>query len=303
MNFSQICYFVEIAKQHSLSKAAEALFVSPSALSISIAKLEKELDTQLFERRTSGMYLTDQGKLILEDAQQIISLLQSWDYKLHGQNASISGTIKILSCPAVTQTLLIGFIQKMKSLYPSLDIMVEDQFFTIDHFLQSKVSLAFIMFSDGDTTYLNTFKALENYGYCYELLYQESLCIYLNVNNPLAEYSSLTLDQLKAQTFVTLHNNELDPILKHYLTSFPKSQIIHLPNRNTILAYLRNIPDAFALLSSSTVEQNSEYHDPFLTTCSFENGTLTQNVVLIHSDNRTISPIEKLIVSAIKDYI
>lgn len=303
MNVSQIRYFVEIAKHQSLSKAAEALFVSPSALSISISKLESELDAQLFERNKSGMFLTEQGKLILEDAQEIISMLQSWNYKLHAHGTKISGTIKLLSCPAVTQSLLLGFVQKMKDLYPELDIIIDDQFFTFDHFLQSKASLAFVMFSEGDASFRDVFNKMADYGYSYELLYQESLCIYLNKNNPLASATSITIEDLKKETFVTLHNNELDTTLRHYLTFFPKSQIISLPNRNAILAFLRNNTNAFALLSSSSIEQDPLYHDPSVTTRSFENGSLTQDIILFHPDERTISPIEKIVVAAIKESI
>ena len=57
--------FYEVAKSGSITKASENSFISQSALSKSIKKLENELDVQLFYRDTNGVTLTDKGKELL----------------------------------------------------------------------------------------------------------------------------------------------------------------------------------------------------------------------------------------------
>lgn len=303
MNISQIRYFTEIARFHSLSKAAEELYVSPSALSISIGKLEKELNTKLFERNSIGMFLTDQGKLILEDAQEILTILQSWDYKLHPIKTELSGTIKILSCPSITQTILVDFVQSLKSTAPNLDIEIEDTHFNVKNFIESKASLAFVMYSESDPLYTDIIKEMAIYGYTYDILFQEDLCIYMNKLNPLAKQPSVSLKQLKDNIFVTLHSKDLDIIQRKYLSFFPKRQTINFPNRNTIFAFIRNNNNAFTILASSTVSTSPTYLDPNIITKPLEDDAITQNIILFYPNDRTITSLEEKIVEALKERI
>lgn len=61
MEFKHIEYFVETCRHRSLSKAAEALYISQQALSRSIANLEEELGCTLFQRTVKGITLTEDG--------------------------------------------------------------------------------------------------------------------------------------------------------------------------------------------------------------------------------------------------
>ena len=58
-------YIDEVARAGSIRKAAEALFITPSALDRRVQDLEKELGTELFERHARGMRLTAAGELFL----------------------------------------------------------------------------------------------------------------------------------------------------------------------------------------------------------------------------------------------
>jgi DNA-binding transcriptional LysR family regulator len=63
-------HFVEVARQGSLRKAAEALHVSASAINRQILKAEQALNAQLFERLPSGLKLTATGELLLGDLRR-----------------------------------------------------------------------------------------------------------------------------------------------------------------------------------------------------------------------------------------
>jgi len=54
MDFRQLEYVITISREHTLSAASEKLFLSPSALSQHISKLEEELQTPLFKRTKQG---------------------------------------------------------------------------------------------------------------------------------------------------------------------------------------------------------------------------------------------------------
>ncbi|GAB0307975.1 LysR family transcriptional regulator [Staphylococcus pseudintermedius] len=72
MELKQLKYFVEVAKREHISEAALELNVAQSAISRHIHNLENELETSLFYRRGRNVFLTAEGKQLLEYAQQIL---------------------------------------------------------------------------------------------------------------------------------------------------------------------------------------------------------------------------------------
>lgn len=77
INIMQIRAFCQVAKRGSVSRAANDLFRTQSAVTRSIRDLEQVLSVALFERHFSGMVLTDYGKCILPRAQQAIDELNN----------------------------------------------------------------------------------------------------------------------------------------------------------------------------------------------------------------------------------
>ncbi|WP_044338925.1 LysR family transcriptional regulator [Rossellomorea aquimaris] len=75
MNLQRLEYFMAVAREKSLSKAAHALFVSQPALSKQMKKLEDMLGFPLFIRSASGMTLTNKGKELQEELDPILGQL------------------------------------------------------------------------------------------------------------------------------------------------------------------------------------------------------------------------------------
>lgn len=65
MTFEQLLYAEILAQHHSMKKAADALHISKSGLSLAITQLENELGVKLFERSAKGTYLTKKGRQLL----------------------------------------------------------------------------------------------------------------------------------------------------------------------------------------------------------------------------------------------
>jgi len=74
LNYHHLRYFWAVAKEGHLTRAAEQLHVSQSALSAQIRKLEDELGHTLFEREGRALRLTEAGRLTLGYAESIFSL-------------------------------------------------------------------------------------------------------------------------------------------------------------------------------------------------------------------------------------
>lgn len=73
LNYHHLHYFWAVAKQGNLTRAAERLHVSQSALSTQIRQLEQHLGHELFLRRGRTLVLTEAGRIALEFAEQIFS--------------------------------------------------------------------------------------------------------------------------------------------------------------------------------------------------------------------------------------
>lgn len=85
MDLLQLEYFVRVAESPTMLRAAEDLNVSPSTLSMSIKKLEGELNTSLFRRSGHGLRMTAAGQLLYEGASRILFEVSSLRQRILSQ--------------------------------------------------------------------------------------------------------------------------------------------------------------------------------------------------------------------------
>ncbi|WP_183379643.1 MULTISPECIES: LysR family transcriptional regulator [unclassified Herbaspirillum] len=85
LNFHHLHYFWCVAKEGHLSRVAQRLHVSQSALSAQIRQLEERLGEALFEREGRSLKLTDTGHLVLEYAEGIFDLSAELLERLNGR--------------------------------------------------------------------------------------------------------------------------------------------------------------------------------------------------------------------------
>ena len=101
LNFHHLFYFWRVAKLGHLTRAAEELHTSQSAVSAQIRQLEERLDEALFSREGRRLVLTDTGQLVLAYADHIFGLGQEMLGRLQGSTAGITrlrvGSVATLS--------------------------------------------------------------------------------------------------------------------------------------------------------------------------------------------------------------
>ncbi|MDO4328854.1 MAG: LysR family transcriptional regulator [Lachnospiraceae bacterium] len=99
MDLRQIENIVAIEQEQSISKAAEKLFLTQSALNQQLLKLEKELGVQLFERRKHSMIPTFAGRIYLSTAHQMLDMKRETYKIIHDISEETTGEISVAYTP------------------------------------------------------------------------------------------------------------------------------------------------------------------------------------------------------------
>jgi LysR family transcriptional regulator, cell division regulator len=131
MNFNtfphptDLLYFQEAARTENLSRAAERLGVGQPALSLSLRRLEKQLESKLFLRRSRGLELTESGHRLLASCN---SLMDSWSKLIseakYSEN-SLQGVFRLGCHPSVGLYSLPPLFKNFFELYPHIQIQLE----------------------------------------------------------------------------------------------------------------------------------------------------------------------------------
>ena len=95
MLLEQISMFSRIAKEQSISKAAQAIHISQPALSQQMQRLEEELGVELFTRDNGRLQLTEAGHFFRERAQEVISLVDKTRSQMAERYNGAGGKIRI----------------------------------------------------------------------------------------------------------------------------------------------------------------------------------------------------------------
>lgn len=111
-------YFLTIAREQTISSAAEALHITQPTLSRQIKELEEEIGKQLFIRGNRSIILTEDGLLLKQRADEIISLVKKTQAELSMTDASLSGDIYIGAGETEGMRIVAKAINTMQNKYP-----------------------------------------------------------------------------------------------------------------------------------------------------------------------------------------
>jgi len=113
LNFHHLRYFWAVAQHRHLTRAAEALHVSPSALSIQLRQLEERLGHALFERRNRQLVLTEAGRIALAHADTIFRTGQELLSTLRGTPAATRAVLRIGAVATLSRNFQLGWLAPM----------------------------------------------------------------------------------------------------------------------------------------------------------------------------------------------
>ena len=116
----------EVASQGSFSAAAEALYLSQSAVSQQVATLEREVGMSLLERTREGPKLTDAGRVVVGHAEAAIARLEEAERELAAIAGLEGGELRLASFPSASATLLTEAVSIFHGRYPNVRLTIAE---------------------------------------------------------------------------------------------------------------------------------------------------------------------------------
>ena len=125
MNFLSLEYFIVVAEELSMTKAAKRLYVSQQSLSKHIIKLEQNLNIKLFNR-TPGLSLTYAGSRFLRSAIQILNIKRQITMEMDDINNHVRGELRIGISHTRGRVILQKLLPHFAKSHPLIDISVKE---------------------------------------------------------------------------------------------------------------------------------------------------------------------------------
>jgi DNA-binding transcriptional LysR family regulator len=120
----QVEGFLEVARRGSVSRAAEALFVTQPTLTARLHSLERELGAALFVRTPHGMRLTEAGRAWVPYAERALRALVDGRDVLEQVKSASAGHLMIGAAPAVSTYILPGLLEQFVAAHPRVELSV-----------------------------------------------------------------------------------------------------------------------------------------------------------------------------------
>ena len=116
--------FKEVAEMGNITAAAQALYISQSAVSQSIKQLERDLQTHLFARNSRGVTLTAEGQMLYEYVRSAMGRLETGEEKLSQTRELQMGQLTIGASDTVTSQFLLPYLDTFHKRHPAIHIQI-----------------------------------------------------------------------------------------------------------------------------------------------------------------------------------
>lgn len=232
MNHHQLDTFIQVADAGSFSKAAEALFISPTAVMKQINLLEGSLGVQLFARTPRGLTLTNGGKSYYQDAKYMIQFAKDAQTRAHNAMQSNDNVIRIGTSLMTPSQFLMGLWPQVHEIHPELKFQMVNFDNTPENAreilgnLGRNIDLVAGVF-DETMLALRACDGLE--------LMRVPICCAVSIYHPLAQKKKLTVKDLYGQRLMLIRRNwskYVDQLRDELWEQHPEIQIIDFPFYN-----------------------------------------------------------------------
>ena len=213
--------FYYVAKNESISRAANELLISQPAISKAIKTLEDQLNTNLFIRKRDGVELTEAGEAIYKKIKDAMDLIGSAENDLKTLTNMESGTINIGASKTIIHEFLMPYIKSFHKVHPNINIKIHTDK-TSDIIKKAKMGIIDVIFTNLPYTLpqeFNEFKLIDLHD-CF--IANEDFSEYKNKkltikdleNLPLLVLTKGTATRIRLDNFCEENNIHIKPAME-----------------------------------------------------------------------------------------
>lgn len=208
MSFSlrQLQYFLAVAENGSVSRAAAVLSISQSTITEALKDLEADLGVRLMERQARGLTLTHKGDLFRRHAERIWQDVEDARGALSGPGTEVSGRLLLGVTSLVAGYMLAELLARFARAFPAIQIdLVEDSHDYLEHLLlNGEIDLALVTMSGLHNPESLAAEELDNYRYS----------VWMPAGHVLAGRDQVDLASISEFPQITLNIDEIEEASK-----------------------------------------------------------------------------------------
>ncbi|NKJ03218.1 DNA-binding transcriptional LysR family regulator [Rhizobium sp. SG741] len=207
----QLQYFVAVAEQGSITRAAQNLSISQSSVTEALKELEGDLGVELFDRHPRGLSITHNGHQFLRHATKILATVSDARTSFSGQQNAAGGTLNIGVTSLVAGYVLSDLLARYRRACPGVEVSaIEDNGGYLEHLLVGgELDVAVMVISN-----LRDRMALQA-----EILETSPYRLWLPMGHPLVSADIISVADITREPLIMLTIDEIEENTGKLLTA------------------------------------------------------------------------------------
>ncbi|MFS8049080.1 LysR family transcriptional regulator [Rhizobium lusitanum] len=207
----QLQYFVAVAEQGSVTRAAQNLSISQSSVTEALKELESDLGVELFERHPRGLSITHNGHQFLRHATKILATVSDARTSFSGKRNESGGTLNIGVTSLVAGYVLSDLLARYRRACPGVEVSaIEDNGGYLEHLLVGgELDVAVMVISN-----LRDRMALQA-----EILETSPYRLWLPMGHPLVSADIISVADISREPLIMLTIDEIEENTGKLLTA------------------------------------------------------------------------------------
>ena len=233
MKIVQLEYFCMVSQYHSITQAAQKLYVTQPAISNAIKELEKDFSVNLFVRSKNHLTLTTEGELFYQKARELLASIKQTTQQFYDLGKQIP-PIRIGIPPLLSTIFFPDLVLEFHKLYPEVPVeLFEYGSIRAASLVQEEaLDLALVNMNFYDIDKMNTFR-----------IQTEHLVFCVSKDHHLAKQKELSIEMLKDEPIImyntdSVQNTTLSSRFEN--AGITPNVIMHASQLYTIEQFLQN---------------------------------------------------------------
>ena len=289
MEWYPLQVFRAVATERSFSRAAEKLFRTQPAVSLSVQRLEAELGERLIDRAGKGVLLTDAGRLVLDYTRRFENLKSEMENALAELRDNSAGRLTV-GANESTSLYLLPHIAGYRRLYPRVHVQVRRCLSSKipSQLVEGDLELGVISYDPQDPRVAST------------VIYTDHLAFVVSPRHRFASRKMVSIRDLRMETFIA--HNVVSPYRNLVLRAFEKYRVplhmdVEMPTVETIRTMVQ-ANEGVAFLPRMCVEQDIARRT--LREITVREMKLARQIRLVHPARRGLSHAAQAFLALVK---